>query len=203
MASENQVILALGFAAICDIEMRKAKKKRVWQRKWLQRRIQLGCYENLMKELALENSESYRRFLRMDVSTFEELVALVSPRIERKNTSMKKAIPAAERIALTLRYLTTAIYHHLGSEIQVPESENEWKMVAEEFWAKWNFPLCLGAMDGKHIRIKPPSHSGATYRIYKGFFSIVLLALVEANLNFCMLMLALTDELAMEEFGEI
>ncbi|GFT51223.1 protein ALP1-like [Trichonephila clavipes] len=147
----------------------------------------------------------------MDVSTFEELVALVSPSIERKNTSMRKAIPAAERIALTLRYLATgetqsslsyqfriaqntisgiipavcaAIYHHLGSEIRVPESGNEWKMVAEEFWTKWNFPLCLGAMDGKHIRIKPPSHSGATYRNYKGFFSIVLLALVDANLKF-------------------
>ncbi|GFX22000.1 protein ALP1-like [Trichonephila clavipes] len=131
-----------------------------------------------MKELALEDSESYRRFLRMDVSTFEELVALVSPSIERKNTSMRKAIPASERIALTLRYLAT------GSEIRVPESGNEWKMVAEEFWAKWNFPLCLGAMDGKHIRIKPPSHSGATYRNYKGFFSIVLLALVDANLKF-------------------
>ncbi|GFW90260.1 DDE Tnp4 domain-containing protein [Trichonephila clavipes] len=71
-----------------------------------------------------------------------------------------------------------AICHHLGSEIRVPESGNEWKMVTEEFWANWNFPLCLGAMHGKHIRIKPPSHSGATYRNYKGFFSIVLLALV-------------------------
>ncbi|GFY64895.1 protein ALP1-like [Trichonephila inaurata madagascariensis] len=110
----------------------------------------------------MKDSESYRRFLRIDVSTFEELVALVSPSIERNNTSMREAIPAAERIALTLRYLATgetqsslsyqfriaqntisgiipavcsAIYHHLGSEIQVPESENEWKMVAEEFWA--------------------------------------------------------------------
>ncbi|GFY39518.1 protein ALP1-like [Trichonephila inaurata madagascariensis] len=222
MASDDQVILALGFAAICDIEIMKAKKRKIWQRKWLQRRTQLECYENLMKELALEDSESYRRFLRMDVSTFEELVALVSPSIERNNTSMREAIPAAERIASiyitqllqciknillfissetqsSLSYqfriaqntisgiipaVCSAIYHHLGSEIQVPESENEWKMVAEEFWAKWNFPLCLGAMDRKHIRIKPPPHSGATYRNYKGFFSIVLLAVVVANLKF-------------------
>ncbi|GFY38116.1 hypothetical protein TNIN_248141 [Trichonephila inaurata madagascariensis] len=54
MASDDQVILALGFAAICDIEIMKAKKRKIWQRKWLQRRTQLGCYENLMKELALE-----------------------------------------------------------------------------------------------------------------------------------------------------
>ncbi|GFY58198.1 DDE Tnp4 domain-containing protein, partial [Trichonephila inaurata madagascariensis] len=126
--------------------------------------------------------KSYHRLLRMGVSTFEKLVALLSPTIKRKNTSMRKAILAAKRIALTLRYLATgetqsslsyqfriaqntisgiipavcaAICHHLGSETQVPDSENKWKMVAEELWAKWNFSLYLGAMDGKHIKIKP------------------------------------------------
>ncbi|GFT44052.1 DDE Tnp4 domain-containing protein [Trichonephila clavipes] len=143
------------------------------------------------------DSESYRRFLRMDVSTFEELVALYLPSIERKNTSMRKAIPAAERIALTLRYLATgetqsslsyqfriaqntisgiipavcaAIYHHLGSEIRVPESGNEWKMVAEEFWAKWNFPLCLGAMDGKLHTNKTPLIQEQHTETTRGFF---------------------------------
>ncbi|GFR31168.1 DDE Tnp4 domain-containing protein [Trichonephila clavata] len=43
-------------------------------------------------------------------------------------------------------------------------------------------PWCT--MDGKHIIIKPPSHSGAMYRDYRGFFSIVLLTLVDANLKF-------------------
>ncbi|GFY54604.1 protein ALP1-like [Trichonephila inaurata madagascariensis] len=100
----------------------------------------------------------------MDVSTFEELVALVSRSIERKNTSMRgrqflqprglceteSSLSYQFRIAQNTIYgiipaVCAAIYHHLGSEIQVPESENEWKMVAEEFWAKWNFPLCLGA----------------------------------------------------------
>ncbi|GFS95609.1 hypothetical protein TNCV_885791 [Trichonephila clavipes] len=109
MASDDQVILAVGFAAICDIEMRKAKEKK----KSLAEKV--AATENTIRMLrefnegisSREDSDSYRRFLRMDVSTFEELVALVSPRIERKNTSMKKTIPAAERIASTLRYLTT------------------------------------------------------------------------------------------------
>ncbi|GFX46433.1 protein ALP1-like [Trichonephila clavipes] len=131
----------------------------------------------------IEDSESYRRILRMDVSTFEELVALVSPSETQSSLSYQFRI-AQNTISGIIPAVCAAIYHHLGSEIQVPESGNEWKMVAEEFWAKWNFQLCLGAMDGKHIRIKSPSHSGATYRNYKGFFSIVLLALVDANFKF-------------------
>lgn len=39
-------------------------------------------------------------------------------------------------------------------------------------------------MDGKHIRIVPPPHSGATYYNYKNFYSIVLMALVGPNYEF-------------------
>jgi hypothetical protein len=41
--------------------------------------------------------------------------------------------------------------------LQVPSTEEEWKEVSNEFLIRWNFPHCIGAMDGKHVAIKCPA----------------------------------------------
>lgn len=53
---------------------------------------------------------------------------------------------------------------------------NMWIKIAEEFQNRANFPNCLGAVDGKYIRIIKPERSESLYINYKHFFSIGLLA---------------------------
>jgi hypothetical protein len=56
--------------------------------------------------------------------------------------------------------------------------------IAESFQEKWDFPNCVGAIDGKHVLIRCPTGSGSTYYNYKNQFSIILLALVDADYKF-------------------
>lgn len=66
----------------------------------------------------------------------------------------------------------------------MPTTSEEWLQKSEEFYVKWNFPNCIGALDGKHINMRSPNNSGSLNFNYKHTFSIVLMALADANYKF-------------------
>ncbi|KAK7097769.1 hypothetical protein V1264_004700 [Littorina saxatilis] len=65
-----------------------------------------------------------------------------------------------------------------------PNTLEGWRAVADKFFQRWNFPNTCGALDGKHVASRCPPKSGSLYFNYKGFYSIVLMALVDADYKF-------------------
>ena len=70
------------------------------------------------------------------------------------------------------------------SFFKFPLRTEEWFKHGENFYKQWNLPQWLGALDGKHILMQAPANSGSIYCNYKGTFSIVLLAVVDAEYKF-------------------
>ncbi len=81
--------------------------------------------------------------------------------------------------------MCAAIIEEFAAEVlDCPMSAQEWKTVADQFGDRWEMPHAIGAIDGKHVPIKCPERSGSLFYNYKGFYSIILLALVDADYKF-------------------
>lgn len=80
-----------------------------------------------------------------------------------------------------------AIWITLKSKHMPTPNTNLFKKTAIEFYEKWDFPNCVGSIDGKHIRMRCPKNSGSMYFNYKQYFSIVLMAIADANYRFLMI----------------
>lgn len=74
-----------------------------------------------------------------------------------------------------------AIWDVLKDKYLPRPSREMWSKIAENYFQKWNFPNCIGAIDGKHVRVKCPAHSGSRFYNYKHFFSILLQAVADAD----------------------
>ena len=64
-----------------------------------------NCFFNTtLKELEEHDEVRFANFLRMDSTTFQELLVLISPRITHQQTHLRETIPAEERLVITLAY---------------------------------------------------------------------------------------------------
>uniref|UniRef100_A0AAZ1Y039 Uncharacterized protein n=1 Tax=Oreochromis aureus TaxID=47969 RepID=A0AAZ1Y039_OREAU len=49
-----------------------------------------------------------------------------------------------------------AIWDCLVDNFMAVPSTADWRSITEGFQERWNFPLCCGALDGKHVQTKAP-----------------------------------------------
>ena len=91
-------------------------------------------------------------------------------------------------VSKIIRETCSAIYSALPTlYLKPPNSSEDWLKIVKDFEDIWNLPHVVGAIDGKHIRIKCPSQAGTLYHNYKGFFSVAMLAVCDARYCFTMI----------------
>lgn len=167
---------------------------------------------SLLKDLLKTDSEEkFHNFIRFTKAEFLQLLNLVGHLIKKQDSNFRKAITPELKLALTLRHLATGVsmttLHYefrvgistafgiikdtLSALIEVlcplylqePQSE-KFLEISNSFKLKASLPHCIGALDGKHVRIQCPNNSGSEYYNYKRYFSLVLLASCDANYKF-------------------
>uniref|UniRef100_A0A3P8ZT25 DDE Tnp4 domain-containing protein n=1 Tax=Esox lucius TaxID=8010 RepID=A0A3P8ZT25_ESOLU len=133
----------------------------------------------------------------MSVNQFEALLQMLAPHLSRQRTNFREPIAPEQRLAVCLStedsFTTIAasfrlgvstvgkmvkdtcnvIWEHMREAFLPSPSEDLWKNTARRLQEMWDFPNGIGALDGKHI-----------FHNYKGTFSVVLLALVDADYRF-------------------
>ncbi|KAJ8959578.1 hypothetical protein NQ314_006227 [Rhamnusium bicolor] len=307
MVSHSDLAFLTLTLAVYEMKKTKEEKTKALIKKWYKLRGRF-THERLLNYLRVTEPEDYKNFLQMNEAAFDNLLELIRPKIVKQDTVMRKAIPASQRLSITLRYLASGmdledlkftcaiapqtleqiIMETCKSIIEALKENMQWepanylrsesgrayiiiwfkkcvsrtqrnyhRMFVEEFDCllkkvspliskvyharepilpgemlsatlsnrsklSYNYRLGLstvsniikhtcsaiwealnedylsvptediwkniandfGAIDGKHIRIQAPPHTGSDYFNYKDFFSIVLLAVYDADYCF-------------------
>ena len=193
---------------------RRRRAPRWWVRPSLRedQRLQYGHWNELPRKMRVDDEAGFYNYLRVPPRIFDEIHQRIRGRIERQSTKWRESIETGLKLAATLRHLATgdsyatlqysfrvsrhtickflplvceAIFEEYSEEVfTAPDDAAGWREIEERFRTRWNLPHCCGALDGKHVRIQKPSNSGSDYWNYKHYFSVILLALVDADYKF-------------------
>ena len=190
----------------------KKRKRTVWVKPWISERPLHGHYHHLMKKLEQEDWQAFKNFVRFYPDKFHYMANRLDARLRKQVTNFRVPLEPELKLAIALRHFASgdgyvslqynflvsnsaisnlmkevsqAIIDEFRAEfVKSPRTKEEWLRIAESFKLLWNFHHTLGALDGKHIRVKKPPQSGSSYHNYKKYFSLLMLALVDAEYKF-------------------
>ncbi|CAH1995541.1 unnamed protein product [Acanthoscelides obtectus] len=123
--------------------------------------------------------DRFFNYTRMSVQSFDNLLEKIRNSIKGIDTRMRACISPEEKLVITLRYLATgcsmmelshnyrighttvrdiiyevcmAIWENMRQSSFPELNEERWLEIAKGFNENANYPNCVGAIDGKHIR---------------------------------------------------
>lgn len=212
--AQRAVFVLLLFAAILLLRRRRRRRARAcWVRPVFQERADHGEFK-LFLQLRGDPDLffKYTRMSVAGFDRLLALIKPYLPVKRSHRSSIRPQIGPMEQLAVTIRFLATgcsqtalsfsyrqgistvhyclvetcvAIWEALmPSYVRPPTTEEEWQSVSRQFERHWNFPNCVGAIDGKHVLIQAPAKAGSSFFNYKGSHSVVLLGVCDANYRF-------------------
>lgn len=116
----------------------------------------------------------------MEPVLFEKLLHLVGLSITKQSV-VREAISSETRLHITIRYLASSdsmqslsyafrvghntiskivsetceeIWNALKKTVFLDDNPESWQEICDEFEQLWNYPNCIGCIDGKHVRLQ-------------------------------------------------
>ncbi|XP_012565238.2 uncharacterized protein LOC105849411 [Hydra vulgaris] len=135
------------------------------------------CFNEIFTQM--EECE-FKEHFRVNRNTFNFLVNELHPHLGKTTTTMREPLSLVKRVAVALHYLASCEEYRVVSSLFVENLNKH----SRDFEAILGFPQCIGAVDGRHIPISAPKDQAISYYNYKGWYSIVLFAVVDCRYRF-------------------
>lgn len=146
--------------------------------------------------LDLANNKRYfEENFHMNEKQFDKIYTRINHHLRcKRNTRPNDNISPKAKLAMVLEFLASGSHQrHIASVYRVSaallgriidqvcdaicveferdafktHTTADWLEIASQYYAKWNFPNCLGAIDGKHVPIRRPPNAGSLFFNYK------------------------------------
>uniref|UniRef100_T1IHT3 DDE Tnp4 domain-containing protein n=1 Tax=Strigamia maritima TaxID=126957 RepID=T1IHT3_STRMM len=187
-------LLAITYLSKLSTRKKKTKrKKRFWIQPSLKQRPMKTQQTTTNDAPNLESSGtnfSSEKF-HMSTETFLEIAAKIKPFMISRKSKRPDRITDLHRLAITLDFLANSIQqkhlaqnHHISKqvlgvildevclaiinglkqEVTPVMNEENWLQVARDFNEVWNFPHCLGAINGKYVDIEYPRNYQTVFK---------------------------------------
>lgn len=213
--TQQQILLLLGLLRLNHIAQNRillvnARRRRRLQPYWMLPRPQTSWFEIHYNDRNIPE-DYFRRQMRMSRNSFDLLLNILRPYIQRENTRLRPCISPERVLAIALYRLahggtyenagvamnigkTTAyeafwdvvdrLHEIRGEYIKFPTTAAETATEIATFQDYSDLPNIAGAIDGTHIKIKRPRQSGHDYFSRYHQYDVVTQGIVNGRMIF-------------------